>query len=96
MTIIITKRKIRRYDANSAFPKQKTRRRVLYQYYMNTWIKPSTEQILEVKKVVWGKNGMSTRFSLTPDKRQIFQASFSPLEKKARWSPAFISVLTFH
>lgn len=36
---------------------------------MNNWIKPSTEQILEVKKVVWGKkNGKSARFSLATKK----------------------------
>lgn len=32
----------------------------------------------------------------TPDKTQIFQASFPPSEENARWSLAYISVLTCH
>lgn len=50
MTITITIRKIR--YANFASTKHKTRKHGLYLYYINIWIKPPTEQILEVNKVV--------------------------------------------
>lgn len=39
-------------------------------HYINIWVKSptSTEQRLQVKELVWGKHGKSTRFSLTSKK----------------------------